>query len=94
MDVVLTYGLFMLAGIAAGGTWSMWRGGNTLFAGVLLALTLLAAIAGVLRLLCVVGSAGPVRGAGAARRLGDGGGRVRRVLPAAARSAPGRRRRR
>jgi hypothetical protein len=51
VDVVLTYGLFMLAGLAAGGTWSTWRGGNTLFAGVLLALTLLAAIAGVLRLL-------------------------------------------
>ncbi|UYP17404.1 hypothetical protein OED52_11870 [Rhodococcus sp. Z13] len=51
MDVVLTYLCFILAGLAAGGTWSMWKARNTLFAGVLLALTLLAGVAGILRLL-------------------------------------------
>lgn len=50
MDVLLTYACFLLAGIAAGGTWSMWKAGNRLFAGVLLALTVLAVAAGVLRL--------------------------------------------
>ncbi|WP_420753483.1 hypothetical protein [Rhodococcus sp. O3] len=51
MDVLLTYGCFLLAGLAAGGTWSAWKAGNQLFAGVLLALTLLAATAGILRLM-------------------------------------------
>ncbi|AHD20139.1 hypothetical protein NXT08_00380 [Rhodococcus pyridinivorans] len=51
MDVVLTYLCFIVAGFAAGGTWSMWKARNTLFAGVLLALTVLAAAAGVFRLL-------------------------------------------
>ncbi|NLV79567.1 MAG: hypothetical protein GXY65_09545 [Rhodococcus sp.] len=50
MDVVLTYACFLLAGLTAGGTWSMWKADNKLFAGVLLAVTLLAAIAGVLRI--------------------------------------------
>ncbi|MEE2034582.1 hypothetical protein [Rhodococcus chondri] len=51
MDVVITYLCFIAAGIAAGGTWSMWKARNTLFAGVLLALCVLAVVAGVLRLL-------------------------------------------
>ncbi|MBF0661107.1 MULTISPECIES: hypothetical protein [unclassified Rhodococcus (in: high G+C Gram-positive bacteria)] len=51
MDVVLTYLCFIAAGILAGGTWSMWKARNTLFAGILFALGLLAAIAGVLRLI-------------------------------------------
>jgi hypothetical protein len=51
MDVLLTYGCFLLAGLAAGGTWSAWRAGSQLFAGVLLALALLAAVAGISRLL-------------------------------------------
>lgn len=51
MDVVVTYLCFIVAGITAGGTWSMWKARNTLFAGVLLALTLLAGIAGIVRLL-------------------------------------------
>jgi hypothetical protein len=51
MDVVLTYVCFIVAGIAAGGTWSMWKARNTLFAGVLLGVTVLAALAGILRLI-------------------------------------------
>ncbi|NLG54152.1 MAG: hypothetical protein GX542_00625 [Rhodococcus sp.] len=51
MDVVWTYLLFILAGIAVGGTYSMFKEGNKLAAGVLLAIAALAAIAGVLRLM-------------------------------------------
>ncbi|TCN49451.1 hypothetical protein EV641_11551 [Rhodococcus sp. SMB37] len=51
MDVLLTYACFIVAGITAGGTWSMWKSRNLLFAGVLLAITVLAVFAGVLRLI-------------------------------------------
>lgn len=50
MTVVLTYALFIVAGIAAGGSYSMFKI-NKLVAGVLLAIAVLAAGAGILRLI-------------------------------------------
>lgn len=50
MSVVLVYVLFIAAGIAAGGAYAMWKF-NKLASGVLLALAVLAAVAGVLRLM-------------------------------------------
>ena len=49
MNVVWIYALFIVAGIAAGGSYSMWKI-NKLFSGVLLAVAVLAAVAGILRL--------------------------------------------
>ncbi|MEV0948817.1 hypothetical protein [Rhodococcus sp. NPDC049939] len=49
MSVVLVYVFFIAAGIALGGAYSMWKI-NKLFSGVLLALAVLAALAGVVRL--------------------------------------------
>ncbi|WP_169846696.1 hypothetical protein [Rhodococcus marinonascens] len=49
MSVVLVYVLFIAAGIAAGGAYSMWKF-NKLASGVLLALAVLAAVAGVVGL--------------------------------------------
>lgn len=51
MGVVITYLCFIVAGFAAGGAWSTFKADNKLFAGVLLALTVLAVVAGVVRLL-------------------------------------------
>ena len=48
MSVVLVYVLFIAAGIAAGGAYSMWKF-NKLASGVLLALAVLAAAAGMPR---------------------------------------------
>ncbi|SDH48822.1 hypothetical protein SAMN05444695_102113 [Rhodococcus triatomae] len=50
MSVLLTYLLFILAGIAAGGSYSMLKF-NKFAAGVLLAIAVLAAVGGVLRLM-------------------------------------------
>lgn len=49
MDVLWIYVLFIVAGITAGGAYSMWKI-NKLFSGVLLAIGVLAAVAGILRL--------------------------------------------
>ncbi|MFZ2173277.1 MAG: hypothetical protein WAW17_04445 [Rhodococcus sp. (in: high G+C Gram-positive bacteria)] len=49
MSVVLVYVLFIAAGIAAGGAYSMWKF-NKLASGVLLAIAMLAAAAGILRI--------------------------------------------
>ncbi|MGC0364354.1 xanthosine utilization system XapX-like protein [Rhodococcus sp. 27YEA15] len=49
MDVVFTYLLFIGAGIAVGGAYSMFKT-NKLASGILLALAILAAVAGILRL--------------------------------------------
>lgn len=50
MDTILIYGLFLIAGFALGGAYSMWRGDNKLGLGVLVAIAVLAAVGGVLRL--------------------------------------------
>ncbi|MFF0817120.1 hypothetical protein ACFYVR_18455 [Rhodococcus sp. NPDC003318] len=51
MSDVLIYVLFLIAGFAVGGVYSMWRGDNKLGAGVLLAVAVLAAAGGILRLI-------------------------------------------
>lgn len=51
MSDFLVYGLFLIAGFAIGGVYSMWRNDNKLGAGVLLAVAILAAGGGVLRLI-------------------------------------------
>lgn len=51
MDTVLTYACFLVAGVAVGGTWSMFKARNQLAAGILAAIALLAAVAGIVRLL-------------------------------------------
>ncbi|GAA4480687.1 hypothetical protein GCM10023094_27610 [Rhodococcus olei] len=50
MSTILIYVLFLIAGFAIGGAYSMWRNDNKLGAGVLLALAVLAAAGGILRL--------------------------------------------
>lgn len=49
MSVLWVYVLFIVAGVAVGGAYSMWKI-NKLFSGVLLAIAVLAAVAGILRL--------------------------------------------
>ncbi|MFC9788966.1 hypothetical protein [Rhodococcus sp. NPDC127528] len=49
MSDFLIYGLFLLAGFAIGGAYSLWKV-NKFAAGVLVALAIIAAAAGVLRL--------------------------------------------
>ncbi|EME21802.1 hypothetical protein [Rhodococcus triatomae] len=50
MSTVLIYALFLIAGFAIGGAYSMWKNDNKLGMGVLLAIAVLAAAGGVLRL--------------------------------------------
>jgi hypothetical protein len=50
VSALLVYGLFLIAGFAIGGAYSMWKNDNMLGMGVLLALAVLAAAGGVLRL--------------------------------------------
>ncbi|WP_165497023.1 hypothetical protein [Rhodococcus sp. ABRD24] len=50
MDTVLTYILFLGAGFAIGGVYALWKV-NKLASGVLSALAVLAAAAGILRLI-------------------------------------------
>lgn len=50
MSAVLIYVLFLIAGFAVGGAYSMWKNDNKIGFGVLLVLALLAAAGGVLRL--------------------------------------------
>ncbi|MFD4293920.1 hypothetical protein ACFWPA_11630 [Rhodococcus sp. NPDC058505] len=50
MGTILIYALFLIAGFAIGGAYSMWRNGNKLGMGVLIVIAALAAAGGVLRL--------------------------------------------
>ncbi|MFD1812956.1 hypothetical protein [Rhodococcus gannanensis] len=50
MSTVLIYALFLIAGFAIGGAYSMWKNDNKLGMGVLLAIAVLAAAGGILRL--------------------------------------------
>ncbi|NLU82971.1 hypothetical protein [Rhodococcus sp. HNM0569] len=50
MSTLLIYALFVVAGIAAGGAYSMYKV-NKIFAGVLAAIAVLAVAGGILRLI-------------------------------------------
>ncbi len=51
MSDILVYVLFLVAGFALGGAYSIWKNtGNTFIAGVLAAVAVIAAVGGVLQL--------------------------------------------